>query len=339
MAVSSSGVDSEPAFKFLDRFSSPRYGCDVCQTVPARALRAQCCGALYCQPCAELIQSSAAIAGEGGNKGSLVTWNPASTTCTKCQGTDLCLVPDPKIQESIDRLQVECTKPGCGWMGDFSAIESHLQQPHDNPEDIYDNDYPAEEPADYEEEYFGNSGQQDGGGDIYDDATPLQQEEDSEEQIYDNEAPAQEEDQQIYDNEAPAQEDDQIYDNEAPAEAPVDGTEGIYDEAPDPNDIGEQIYDNEAPEVDRFSFTTEPPTKLQPSTSSHPPPLSPSDYREVAAETSNQQQTEPGKTEQQQMMQLEEGSLTSARKENLCLRFYRSAHGRDFADLTTTERL
>ena len=305
MAVVGSGVNSEPSFKFLDKLSSSRYGCDVCQTVPASALKAQCCGAIYCQQCAELVQSSATIAGEQRALGSLVTGNPLVSTCTRCKGADLCLLPDPTLQESIDGLQVECPKEGCDWTGDFSAAEAHLKQPHDSDEVIYDNECPAEEPQDYD-----NDRPQDPGEEIYDNDGPLQPPEDPEEQIYDNDTPAQE---------------------------PEEIQEDIYEEAPDPNDLeDQQIYDNEGPEVDRMSFTTEQlPPKPQPSTSSQPP----SDYRAVAAETS-QHEPAPGKTQQLQLS-VEQGSLSSSgsHRENFCLRFYSRTHSGEFADLTTSEKL
>ena len=323
-------MDSEQAFKFLDRFSSSRFGCDVCQRVPANASRAQCCGAVYCQTCAELVQSSAAIAGDQQDQGSFVAWNPAATTCTKCKGIGLTLFPDPGLQENIDQLQVECLKPGCGWIGVYSAIDFHLRQPHDTEEMIYDNEAP-QEPEEYEEQVYDNEGQ-DGGEDIYDNDGTLQ---DSGEQIYD-EAPAEdaEEEGQIYDNEAPEVNTEEIYD-EAPADDPdVEGQ--IYDNDNNPEDIGELLYEDATPEVDRMSFTTEtPPKQAQAASSSQPP----TDYREVTAGEAIQQQQEsvPGKPVQQ--LQPEQGSISSYKRENLCLRFYKSTHNEDFYDITAREKL
>ena len=337
MAGIGSGPNGDLPFKFLDKYTSAKYGCDVCQAVPGSALKAQCCGAIYCQLCVDLVQSSAAIAGENRAPGSLVTGNPTASTCTKCKGTNLCLILDTDLQQSIDELQVECPKAGCGWTGNYSAAESHLKEPHDNEEEIYDNEYPATEPEQEDYEEMQLLPQQDPGEELYEDTSSPQQLEDIAEELYEDTGPPQQlEDiaEEFYEETGPPLQledtEDQVCDNEAPVNEPE-----IY-EAPDPDaqDTGDQIYDNESPEG---------ANPAKPNT--HPEP--PSDYRELAtAEADQQQMVEPlpGKTQQQQetlaQMTAEEGSLTSynSPRENPCLRCYNCSHDREFADLTASEK-
>ena len=319
MAVVGSGTSGGLAFKFVDKYTSSKYGCDVCQAVPGSALRAQCCGAIYCQQCAELVTSSAAIAREQRAPGPFVTGNPATSTCTKCKRANLRLVQDTGLQQSIKGLQVECPKAGCGWTGNYSAAELHLKQPH---EEIYDNECPVpeQEQEDYEDMQL--LPQHDPGEEIYEDTGSPQQDEDMAEEIYDDTGPPQ----QLEDVE-------EDYEDTSPPQqlAPAEGE--IY-EAPDPDsqDMGEQIYDNESPEAAR-------------PTNPSPQPEPPSDYRELATAEANQQQMlepMPDKTEQQTLAQMsaEQGSVTSSdiERENPCLRCYNCSHDREFADLTRSEK-
>ena len=339
MAVVGSGTSGGLPFKFVDKYISSKYGCDVCQAVPGSALRAQCCGAIYCQQCAELVTSSAAIAGEQRAPGPFVTRNPAASTCTKCKKANLRLVQDTSLQQSIKGLQVECPKAGCGWTGNYSAAEPHLKQPHDGDEEIYDNECPVpeQEQEDYEEMQL--LPQHDPGEEIYEDTGSLQQGEDVVEEIYeDTSSPQQDEDmaEELYDDTGPPQQLEDVeedYEDTSPPQqlAPAEGE--IY-EAPDPDsqDMGEQIYDNESPEAAR-------------PTNPSPQPEPPSDYRELATAEANQQQMlepMPEKTEQRALTQMsaEQGSQTSSdiERENPCLQCYNCSHDREFADLTRSEK-
>ena len=232
----------------------------------------------------------------------------------------------------------EYPRPGGGLTGVFSAAESHLKQPHDDEQDIYDNECPEAEQEDYEDMGL-IPPQQDQGEEIYEDTAPSQQLQDTADELYEDSGPPQQLDDtaEIYDDMGPPQ---QLEDTEAQVyEAPVNESqnagEEIY-EAPEAENTEEQIYDNEGPEV----------AKQQPAKPS-PPPEPPSDYREVAADASQQQLLEPmpGKAQQQQQqtllqMSAEQGSLTSEGDwENPCIRCYNCTHAHEFADLTSSEKV
>ena len=196
--------------KFLDEASLSYYACDTCHALPKCSLKAQCCGAIYCKQCAEVAETNAVIAAEQ-RKGPLVNvrTNLRAIVCVRCKKGDLRLLLDEKMQETIDRLQVQCLQPGCGWVGEFSSSEAHLKEPHDKPEEIYDNDVPAQ--------------------DLYEDT--LVEPEGAEEVLYeDTEA------QEIYD--VPAQDlyEDTLVEPEGAEEVLYEDTEAQH---------GEEIYDND----------------------------------------------------------------------------------------------
>lgn len=130
-------------FKFLDDSSSSKYACDVCSTICTQAQLAECCGATYCKKCAEIAESSASIQAEGRSSSQLdiIRSNPSASVCSKCRAENLQFVSDHLVQDCISKLQVQCLNPGCGWLGNFGDAESHMKEPHDREEELYDNDF------------------------------------------------------------------------------------------------------------------------------------------------------------------------------------------------------
>ena len=127
-------------FKFVDEATSSKYACDVCCVVPTHALKAQCCSAIYCQLCAEMAQSQPE---EQVLDSSLEPQSNLKTgVCYKCKKGNVQLHHDKQLQENINKLRVECPNVGCGWVGKFTDVQSHMKEPHDSMQDeIYDNDY------------------------------------------------------------------------------------------------------------------------------------------------------------------------------------------------------
>ena len=134
-------------FKFVDQATSSKYACVVCYTVPREPLRAQCCGAIYCQQCAEQAETfelaELSVPEQQSATSSLASQsNPKACVCSKCKKDDVQLLPDTVLQKNISKLQIECPKAGCGWIGEFADVHTHMKEPHDNLEDdLYDNDF------------------------------------------------------------------------------------------------------------------------------------------------------------------------------------------------------
>lgn len=130
-------------FKFVDEASYSTYGCSVCSNVCKQAQLAQCCGAIYCKQCAEIAESSASIQAERETTHSsdIIQSNPSASICCKCKNSELELASDILFQDTIRKLQVECLKPGCGWMGILGDMEAHMKEPHENDLELYDNDF------------------------------------------------------------------------------------------------------------------------------------------------------------------------------------------------------
>ena len=248
-------VSNRTDLAFLDETSVSNYVCDTCHTLPKRTLRAQCCGAIYCQKCAEVAESGAVLSAKQRPKNPAgVRMNLKKIVCVKCKRGNLQLLLDDVIQEKVDKLQVQCLKPGCGWTGDFAISTSHLNQPHVE-EEIYDNEVVTHEeeemvyedtiPQQDEEYYEDTLAQPEPEQDIYDNQIEPQQDEmyedtlaQSAQDIYDNETQNEEDDELyvdplagediVHDNNTPAQQDYETYDYDAMAQAEKNGkTESI----------------------------------------------------------------------------------------------------------------
>ena len=127
-------------FKFVDEASSSKYACAVCSKVCMQAQLAQCCGATYCNQCAEIAVSSASIQAEN-TQSDVIQSNPSASTCCKCKNNELELASDILVQDCIRKLQVECLNAGCGWMGILGDAGAHMKEPHDTEYEVYDNDF------------------------------------------------------------------------------------------------------------------------------------------------------------------------------------------------------
>ena len=133
-------------YKFIDQATSSKYACTLCYSVPKEPLKAQCCGATYCQSCAaghtEYAESSASASQSTADP--LLSQN--IKVCFNCESEELQLLPDSSLEENIAKLRVECPVAGCGWVGELTEVEAHMTEPHDDLEDeLYANDF-ADQP-------------------------------------------------------------------------------------------------------------------------------------------------------------------------------------------------
>ena len=114
----------------------------------------------------------------------------------RCKKGDFELTLDSLLQESINKLQIECLIAGCGWVGDYVDATIHISEPHDREDELYDNECHISGPLGREDE-------------LYDNECHINEPNDKEDELYDNECHISE----LHDRE------DEVYDNEFLVEA------------------------------------------------------------------------------------------------------------------------
>ena len=90
-----------------------KYICTICSEVLREARLTECCGQHYCDSC-------------------LKKWlaQNAQKTCPQCRQKDFQSVLNKEKIREVNELQVYCRnkKDGCGWVGELSAVEEHVDK-------------------------------------------------------------------------------------------------------------------------------------------------------------------------------------------------------------------
>ena len=81
--------------------------CNICLLVPCKPMQTSCCGHIFCETCIEKLPER---------------------RCPLCKKEEFSALPDIRLQQSLEKLQVHCThqKDGCGWTGELRELDSHL---------------------------------------------------------------------------------------------------------------------------------------------------------------------------------------------------------------------
>ena len=115
--MSFSKSSSRFEFIFLDEATSSSLRCKVCSAVPKEPLKAQCCGAVYCQSCSESTNCNADS-------------SPQINVCISCKYQHPTLTFDQTLKDITGALKVKCTYVGCNWVGEFANGENHMMELH-----------------------------------------------------------------------------------------------------------------------------------------------------------------------------------------------------------------
>ena len=133
-------------YKFIDQSTSSKYACTLCYSVPREPLKAQCCGATYCELCAAGHTEFAELSVSASQSTGDPLLSQSIKVCANCESKELQLLPDSALVKNIGKLRVECPIEGCGWVGEVTGVEAHMAEPHDDLEDeLYANDF-ADQP-------------------------------------------------------------------------------------------------------------------------------------------------------------------------------------------------